>query len=57
MELKIINLGNLIERNIANQSLDAIHLRYTNEPVAARQRLSVMQKIFFADCEGVFQPL
>lgn len=35
MELKIINLGNLIERNIANWSLDAIHFRYTNEPVAA----------------------
>lgn len=42
MELKIINLGNLTERNIANQSLDAIHFHYTNEPIAIRQQKAII---------------
>lgn len=42
MELKIINLGNLIGRNIANWSLGAIR-SHTNEPesFASKGRLSV----------------
>jgi hypothetical protein len=31
MELKVISLGNLIEGNIANWSLGAIHSHYANE--------------------------
>lgn len=42
MELKIINLGNLIGRNIANWSLGAIRSHYTNKPESFRQQRTII---------------